>query len=137
MNIAIPVWEGKVSPVFDTASRLLILQVKDKKEASRYETYLHEQDLTRRCVRIQGLEVDVLICGAISGHFRALLSAGGINVIPWISGSAEDVLTEYLKGNLFHSKFLMPGCNWKEEKEKNRSRPKRGEKKKVPNKKHS
>ena len=32
MKIAIPIWEGKVSPVFDTASRLLILHVEGNKE---------------------------------------------------------------------------------------------------------
>ncbi|MDY6973605.1 MAG: NifB/NifX family molybdenum-iron cluster-binding protein [Thermodesulfobacteriota bacterium] len=112
MKIAIPVWEGKVSPVFDTASRLLVFQVEDKKETSRFETYLNEQDLAKRRVRIQDLGVDTLICGAISRHFRRMIMASGINVISWISGSLEDVLDAYLNGNLFHSKFLMPGCEW-------------------------
>lgn len=126
MNIAIPVWDGKVSPVFDTASRLLILQVEDKKETSRFETYLDEEDLTRRCFRVRDLGVDILICGAISRYFHRTLSAGGINVIPWISGPAEDVLNAYLKGNLFHSRFLMPGCDWEEgEIETNKTVPER------------
>jgi len=111
MKIAIPVWEGKVSPVFDTASRLLVLQVEDKKESSRFETYLNGQDLTQRCVRIQNSGVDILICGAISRHFCRMIMAAGINVIAWISGSLEDVLDAYLNGTLFHSRFLMPGCN--------------------------
>lgn len=112
MKIAIPVWEGKVSPVFDTASRLLILQVEDKNETSRFETFLDETDLTRRCMRIQALGVDTLICGAISGHFHRMLRADNVEIIPWISGAAEDVLKAYLDGEIFNSKFLMPGCHW-------------------------
>ena len=110
MRIAIPVWEGKVSPVFDTALRLLVVEAEDQGEISRFEIYLDEQDLSRRCFRMQGMEVDILICGAISRPFSRMLTASGIEVIREISGHAEEVLQAYLKGNLFHPKFLMPGC---------------------------
>ena len=110
MKIAIPIWEDRVSPVLDTASRLLIVEVVDQKEASRFETYLDEQDLSRRCVRIRGLEVDTLICGAISRPFLRMLAASGVDIIPGISGHPEEVLDAYLQGTLFHPRFLMPGC---------------------------
>ncbi len=111
MKIAIPVWEKGISPVFDTASRLLIIEVKDQKEASRFEMALDEQDLARRCVRIRDMGVDILICGAISRPYSRMLIASGIIVIPELSGRAEDVLDAYLKGDLFNSsRFLMPGC---------------------------
>lgn len=110
MKIAIPIWDDKVSPVLDTASRLLIVEVEDQSEASRFEIYLDDQDLPRRCYRIQGLELDILICGAVSHPFLRMLTASGIDIIPEISGRIEDVLKAYLQGNLFHSRFLMPGC---------------------------
>jgi len=109
MKIAIPVWGDKVSPVLDTASRLLIVEVVDQREASRFETYLDEQDMSRRCVRIRGLGVDTLICGAISRGFSKILEASGIHIVPGISGHPEDVLDAYVNGNLFKSKFFMPG----------------------------
>ena len=109
MKIAIPVWEDKISPVLDTASRLLIVEVEDQKESSRFETFLDVQDVNRRCVRIQGLGVDTLICGAISQPFLRWLAASGIDIIPGISGHPEDVLEAYLEGNLSESRFLMPG----------------------------
>jgi predicted Fe-Mo cluster-binding NifX family protein len=110
MKLAIPIWEGKVSPVFDTASRLLVLQLEEKEETSRFETPLEPEDLPKKCYRIKGLGVDILICGAISRPFYTMLVSSGTNVIPWISGPAEDVLEAYLKGKLFSAKFLMPGC---------------------------
>jgi predicted Fe-Mo cluster-binding NifX family protein len=112
MKTAIPIWDGKISPVFDTASKLLIIQVEDKKETSRFEAHLDDQNLSRRCSRIQDLGIDVLICGAISRPFYRMLVAGGVNVIPWISGPAEDVLDAWMNGTLLDSRFLMPGCNW-------------------------
>lgn len=113
MKIAVSVWEGKVSPVFDTASRLLILDVEEKRETSRFEMYLDEQTLIRKCSRIRGLEVEVLICGAISRYFQGILTTSGITVIPWICGSAKEVVAAYMEGTLLHSRFLMPGCNRK------------------------
>ena len=109
MKIAIPVWEDKVSPVLDTASRLLIVELEDQKEASRFETYLDEQNLSRRCIRICRLGVDTLICGAISRGFSKILEGSGIHIVPGISGHPEDVLNAYLRGDLFSSKFFMPG----------------------------
>ena len=113
MRVAIPVWEDKVSPVFDTASTLLIVEVDDHSEASRFIIFLDEQNLTRRRHRIQGLEVDVLICGAISRPFSRMLLGSGVEVIQEISGPFEEVLNAYLQGNIFNSKFLMPGCRKK------------------------
>jgi predicted Fe-Mo cluster-binding NifX family protein len=113
MNVAISVWEGKVSPVFDTASRLLVLQMDEHEEKSRFETYLDEHNVTRKCARVQGLGVHVLICGAISLHFRQVLGASGIQVIPWISGPAEEVLDAFKTGHLEDSRYRMPGCDIK------------------------
>ena len=110
MRIAIPIWEDKVSPVFDTALRLLVVETEDQKETSRFVYYMDEQDLTRKCHRIRSLDVDILICGAVSHAFLHMLLAAGLEVIQEISGRAEEVLEAYLHGNVFHSRFLMPGC---------------------------
>ena len=109
MRIAVPIWEGKISPVLDAASRLLVVDLEDQKESSRFEIYLDEQDLSRRCFRIQGLGVNTLICGAVSRPFMRMLNASGIEIIPGISGPTEDVLRTYLHGSLHHSEFTMPG----------------------------
>ncbi|MFH2045588.1 MAG: NifB/NifX family molybdenum-iron cluster-binding protein [Pseudomonadota bacterium] len=110
MRIAIPIWYDKVSPVLDTASKLLIVEVEDGKESARYEIYLDEPEISRRCARIQGWDVDILICGAVSRPFWRLLEASGIDIIQNISGHTEDVLNAYLKGNILRSGFVMPGC---------------------------
>ena len=109
MKIGIPVWGDKMSPVMDTASRLLIVETDGQKEASRFETYLDVQALSRRCFRIQGLGVDTIICGAISRPFLRSLKASGVHIIQGISGHPEDVLEAYLQGNLYDPRFLMPG----------------------------
>ena len=110
MRIAIPIWEDKVSPVLDTALRLLIVEVRNEKEVSRFIYYIDEPDLTRRCLSIRELDVNIIICCAVSHPFRHMLMASGIDVIQEISGLAEDVLEVFLKGTLFRSGFMMPWC---------------------------
>ena len=110
MKVAIPIWEDKVSPVFDTSLRLLVVEVENRKEVSRFIYYMDEQDLTRKCSRISKLDVDTLICGAVSHPYLRMLLASGLEVIQQVSGRTEEVLEAYIQGKLFHSRFLMPGC---------------------------
>jgi predicted Fe-Mo cluster-binding NifX family protein len=109
MKLGITVWEEKVSPLLDTASRILICQLEDQEEIRRFETFLEERELSRRCSRIHGLGIDTLICGAISRPCLSMLTGLGVKVVPWISGYSEDVLQAYRDGTLFHAKYLMPG----------------------------
>lgn len=109
MKVGFPIWGDRISPVLDTALRLLVIETDGEKKASRFETYLDVQDLPTRCFRIRGLGVDTLICGAVSQHFVRRLKASGIQIIPGISGPSEDVVEAYFKGNLSDPRFLMPG----------------------------
>jgi predicted Fe-Mo cluster-binding NifX family protein len=110
MRIAIPVWEDKVSPVLDTALKLLVVEVKGRREESRFVYHIDEHDLSYKCHRIRKLDLDILICGAVSHGFLQMLLGSGLDVIQEISGPAEDVLKAYLQGNIFQPRFLMPGC---------------------------
>ena len=113
MRIAIPIWQDKISPLFDTASRLLIVATNDSKGMNRHEIFLDEDDISRRCMRIESQAIDTLICGAISRPLARLLTARGISVIQDITGLTEEVITAYFQGKLIHPKFLMPGCGKK------------------------
>jgi predicted Fe-Mo cluster-binding NifX family protein len=111
MRIAISIWEDKISPVLDTAAKLLIIDIDTQKEISRFEASMLERDMSQRYSFIRGLDLDVLICGAVSRQFSGMLKASGIKIISGISGPAEDVLKAYLQGNLLHSGFFMPGSH--------------------------
>lgn len=110
MRIVIPVWGDRISPVLDTALRLLVIDFKDYKEFNRFMSDIGEEDLSWKCHRIKGLSPDILICGAVSHFFLDMLVGSGVNVIKHISGRIEEVLEEYFKGNIYNSRFLMPGC---------------------------
>jgi len=110
MMVAIPVWNDRVSPVFDAASRLMLVHVENGVERARREEALPESFLARRAKRLAELGVTVLICGAISRPLAALLEASGINVLAWTAGPVNDVLQAYLAGRLPDPRWMMPGC---------------------------
>jgi predicted Fe-Mo cluster-binding NifX family protein len=109
MRIAISIWEDKISPLLDTASKLLIIENETQKEFSRYEVHLLKQDISKKCRFIQSFNIDVLICGAVSRQFSEMLKASGIEVISGISGPARYVLEAYQQGTPLHSEFFLPG----------------------------
>jgi predicted Fe-Mo cluster-binding NifX family protein len=111
MRLAIPVRNDRVSPVFDTASRVLLLDLADGIEQARQLVEVAQATFpTERAKRLAELGVNVLVCGAISRPLAGFLSAAGIVVIPWVSGAPEEVLRAYLTDRLSNPRWRMPGC---------------------------
>lgn len=110
MIVAIPTLEGRVSPVFDVARCVMVVELDGERELRRQTLALHSPDLTRRVAALTEQAVDVLICGAVSRPLEALLSAAGVRVISQTCGPVEDVLRGFIAGRLSDGAFLMPGC---------------------------
>ena len=109
MRIAIAVWQSRVSPVFDSAGQLLILDVENGREVYRTEQSILGLSLQERVNRLVELDIDVLLCGAISRPLAGMASASGIRVIPWLKGDVNQMLCLFLNGKPINSRFLMPG----------------------------
>jgi predicted Fe-Mo cluster-binding NifX family protein len=111
MRLAIPIWNDRVSPVFDTARRLIVCEVEQKTEVGRQQVEMGlEAFPAHRVNRLTELHVNVLICGAISRALASGISTTGIALIPWVAGPVEEVLQAYLAGYLSEPRWHMPGC---------------------------
>jgi predicted Fe-Mo cluster-binding NifX family protein len=110
MRVAIPQWQGRVSPVFDVAGTLLLVEVADGGEIGRQEVTLTTTDPTRRAEQVARLPADVLICGAISWPLEVALRSAGVQVISQICGQVNDVMHSFLVGDIESDAFRMPGC---------------------------
>lgn len=120
MKLALPVWGNRLSPVFDSARRLLIVQIKNNKVTDRqYKMFDpgHYPDLIQM---LHNFKVDALICGAVSKESENNLRSGGIDLIPFVSGRVDKVLESYAENNCISPDFLMPGCKNKHYRHKNR-----------------
>ena len=110
MIIAMPVWNGRISPVFDSAQKLLITEYSDKQLVRQIEESFIEKIPQKRVQELVDLQVQVLICGAISQCLWQMMVAAGIQVIPFIKGNTDIVLNAFTDGKLLRPSFLMPGC---------------------------
>jgi len=110
MRLAIPVWAGRISPVFDVARNLLVLDIEQGREVSRHELLIDEMDLSSRVMRLARQNINVLICGAISCPLEMMLISSGIQVLPQTCGTIDEIIKAYLSGKMNDQSFLMPGC---------------------------
>jgi predicted Fe-Mo cluster-binding NifX family protein len=113
MTVAIPVWQDRVSPMFDTASRLLVVRQQHGREVERKEFILGVLDSDALARSVVELRVDVLLCAAISQPLRLALERGGVRVERHLCGEVEALLRAFCTGTWRRSEFRMPGC-WEE-----------------------
>lgn len=111
MKLAIPIWAERISPVLDEACRLLLVEIEDNKIINRKILNIARNPLSLKANYLQNNSVNLILCGAVSEAYIRNLSDIGIEVIPWLTGLVEEIISAYLNGILFNNnEFLMPGC---------------------------
>jgi predicted Fe-Mo cluster-binding NifX family protein len=110
VTIAIPVCQERVSPVLDTAARLLLVTRRRGKEVARREFVLGLVASEALARSVAELHVDVLLCAALSEPLRRALEQSGVRVRPHLCGNVEAVLRAFVCGGLRRDEFRMPGC---------------------------
>jgi predicted Fe-Mo cluster-binding NifX family protein len=110
MKLAIPEFNGRVSPVFDCCRRLLVIDTSVEGPNRIASQDWSEVVCVKRSGRLREMGVRILLCGGISTDLAREIEAGGVEVIPWVSGEINEVLDAYLEGRLPDPRFTMPGC---------------------------
>jgi predicted Fe-Mo cluster-binding NifX family protein len=106
MRVALPIWQGRISPVFDVAKRLRIVETDNGSITSQVD---HEICADNRPQELADLGVKVLICGAITRALEVALWTEGIEVISKVRGPVDVVVDSYLRGRLNQRRFAIPG----------------------------
>jgi predicted Fe-Mo cluster-binding NifX family protein len=100
MKIAIPIFQTKISPRFDSAQSFLLLQIENDSVMKREELPVIGWSLASKRKELMELDIDILICGGIDLESMQYLSSGGIKVYSWITGEIEDALTRFIDKGL-------------------------------------
>jgi predicted Fe-Mo cluster-binding NifX family protein len=109
-RVAIPDWCGHVSPVFDVATRALVVDVEGGLETHRKVVLLAGFSPAGRVRQLEALGVDTLVCGAISRQVEGLAGTCGIRVIALVSGPVDTVAQIVAQGRPIPDTCLLPGC---------------------------
>ena len=110
MLIALPNCQGRVSPVFDVAARLVLVRLKGDAELERKDVVLFEKQPDGIIRSLSEIGIQVLICGAVSQGLQLALEQAGIRVVSHICGELEAVITAFREGTLGQPEYAMPGC---------------------------
>jgi predicted Fe-Mo cluster-binding NifX family protein len=110
MKIAIPVCAEAIASTADFARELVVADCEGSREVHWARFDLQETLPANRAKRIARLGVEILICGAISRPLATLLQESGVQVVPLVSGSVDNVLSAFLTDRLDEPRFLLPGC---------------------------
>lgn len=110
MKIAFAHWDNRIAPVFDTARQIHVIETESGRVVRETQETLSEDMTVQKVLRLVELGIGILVCGAISRSMQGLVSAYGIQVIPFVAGDLPEVIQAWLCGNLMHDAFVMPGC---------------------------
>jgi predicted Fe-Mo cluster-binding NifX family protein len=122
MKVALAVWNGRISPVFDVSRQLLIIEVKGGRAVDRIFVHFSSDHPLHKVRRLLDMEVDTLLCGAVSRQMAAALEANGIQRFVFIAGDVEQVIAAYLKGALPSAEMSMPGCGFRRNRRRAKNR---------------
>jgi hypothetical protein len=107
--IAIPVMRGRVAPVLNWCSRVLIFPSIPEGEMGQ-EFYAPELGPLERLQVLLAKGVNTLICGALSADLQNRATHLGFQVIPGVAGDIDKVLMAYRQNRLDQPEFWLPGC---------------------------
>ncbi len=113
MIAAFATWNGRIAPVFDVTRHLYLVEREEAQIIRESEAPLHGESAAQLALTLVDLKVNVLICGAISQPLQAMVTAYGIEVIPFVAGALREVIEAWMQGKLLlRGTFAMPGCGW-------------------------
>lgn len=105
-----PVLQERISPVLDTAARLLVVTHRHGKEVRRREFVLGPLPPDALARGVAALRVDLLLCAGLSEVLHRALERRGIRIRPHLCGPVEAILRAHCCGQLDRKEFRMPGC---------------------------
>jgi predicted Fe-Mo cluster-binding NifX family protein len=110
MKAAFAQWDHRIAPVFDITRQLHIIDVTSGKIFAETDEFLPDDLPVQKALRLVEMGIGALVCGAISRSLYELISAYGIQVLPFVAGELDDVIKAWLKGDLHRDIYAMPGC---------------------------
>jgi predicted Fe-Mo cluster-binding NifX family protein len=108
-TVALPVFQSRIAPVFDSATRVLLIETEHRRELGRSELHIKNLSASERVATLKRADVTALICAGISNITHTILESADISVTPGIVGQVEEVISAYLHNQLDDPRFFMPG----------------------------
>ena len=100
MIIAVPYENGLIFQHFGHTGAFKVYNVQDEKVTSEQIVPTNGSGHGALAGFLQGLGVNLLICGGIGGGAKTALAQAGIQVMGGVTGSADQAVADYAAGSL-------------------------------------
>ncbi|MCE0495488.1 NifB/NifX family molybdenum-iron cluster-binding protein [Vibrio salinus] len=111
MKAAFTIWNDRISPVFDVAGQLLVIETNEQREIIGRQTFkLSGESAYEKLMFISDLGVDELVCGAVSRPVFHAIKMNEIAVYSFRAGHIDDLVRAWQKNQVEQVNFSMPGC---------------------------
>lgn len=110
MRTAFSLWNERIAPVFDVAKNLWIIDIDGGRILGQTGRRFFSDDPLERASRLAAMQVEQLICGAITRGSYDALTEQGIQVVSFVAGDLPLVIQACLTDRLHEGFLAMPGC---------------------------
>jgi hypothetical protein len=107
--ICLACYRNRLASVCENADGYKLFEIRDDKFYPAGHLSLPSKDPMDRTSAILACGVTAFLCGAIRNQTRQTLEAGGVKVLPWLTGSETQVLDGYMRHSL--DDLAMPGTH--------------------------
>ncbi len=110
MLMAMATWDGRLAPVLDVATEIVVVDVGvgTWSEISRFGVVPDApRDLART---VLGTGSRVLLCGSASRCYSDAVRSEGLQVVDFLAGTPESIAEAWARGSFEPDRFTMPGC---------------------------
>ena len=107
-QVCLACYKDRLASVCENADEYRLFDIRDNNIYPAGLLSLPSKDPMDRTSAILACGVSFLLCGAICARALSRLEAGGMTVIPWLSGEVDEVLRRFQDDSLLP--LVMPGC---------------------------
>jgi len=97
MRIAIPIVDDWTAPVFDKATRLLVVDIEPGRQVEQSELPSFVRPSDQRAAELAALGIDVLLCDGISTTLARCIRERGIEIKESVSQAVDEILTALIE----------------------------------------
>jgi predicted Fe-Mo cluster-binding NifX family protein len=109
IRTAIPVFMGRVSPVLDTCTLIMLVDLHRSHEVGRTQVAVAGATLSERVGVFKMMGVRTIICSAVSDSFHRMLQEAKIDLVCGIAGMVDEIIQASGSGSHQQTQFRMPG----------------------------
>lgn len=89
-----------IAPCFEHCATMAVFRIGAHGEIDQVDYPLRSREPFDRVRLLRDQKVDCVICGAVQDVYEDVLRTSGFEVISWVSGFVEDLLSLYIRGRL-------------------------------------